>query len=70
VREGALEFLEPVKGTIIEVPLQLEDREVSRVRALTEKVYEKIMNLDFPDTSTYLSDLKGMIAFEDDLLES
>jgi DNA helicase-2/ATP-dependent DNA helicase PcrA len=70
VREGALEFLEPVKGTIIEVPLQLEDREVSRVRALTEKVYEKIMNLDFPDTSTYLPDLKGMIAFEDDLLES
>jgi DNA helicase-2/ATP-dependent DNA helicase PcrA len=70
VREGALEFLEPVKGSVIEVPLQIEDREVERVRALISKVHEKIMHLDFPDTSRYSPDLKGILAFEEDLLQA
>jgi hypothetical protein len=31
-------------------------------------VYNKIKNLDFPDISNYSDDLKGVIQFEDDLL--
>ena len=38
------------------------------MEALISAVYAKIKALDFPDVSQYSQDLKGIIAFEDDLL--
>jgi hypothetical protein len=32
-------------------------------------VYRKITNLEFPDTSGYEDDFKGVLQFEEDLLE-
>lgn len=42
--------------------------DLDRLRTLITKVYERIQNLDFPDTSTYEQNLEGIKAFEDDLI--
>ncbi|MEY4602435.1 MAG: hypothetical protein RL292_376, partial [Candidatus Parcubacteria bacterium] len=68
VEEGRLEFLEPVKNTFITLPLEIDGDEVTRLRKLIEVVYQKIINLDFPDVSKYSQDLKGCMEFEEDLL--
>ena len=70
VREGTLEFLEPYKGDLVELPLVLEKEDVSRVSKLSLIVYKKIINLDFPDVSKYSKDLLGMLNFEEDLLNN
>lgn len=68
VNKGVLEFLEPYRGNMIDLPLVIAPEEVERVRALINAVYKKIGALDFPDVSKYSKDLHGIIAFEDDLL--
>ena len=68
VKTGHLEFLEPKNGKIIDLSLLIEDKEVERTIRLIEVVYNKIMNLDFPDVSEYSQDLKGTLAFEESLL--
>lgn len=68
VNTGVLEFLEPVKGELFELPLNLEKDDVLKVSKLAEIVYRKIVSLDFPDTSKYSKDLLGVLNFEDDLL--
>ncbi len=68
VEEGRLEFLEPMKNTFVTLPLEINGDEVVRLRKLIEVVYRKIINLDFPDVSTYSLDMKGCMEFEDDLL--
>ena len=42
---------------------------ITRTRALIEKVYTKIKNLDFPSIEKYEKTPDGVIAFENDLLE-
>ena len=69
VNTGVLEFVEPDKNEIIDLPATIEDQEVNRTLELIEIVYSKIMDLDFPDTSEYKQNVDGMIKFEDDLLE-
>ena len=69
VKEGRLEFLEPVKNNFITLPLVMEEYEVERLKKLIEVVYKKIVNLDFPDVSKYSQDMKGCMEFEEDLLE-
>ncbi|MEK9201342.1 MAG: PD-(D/E)XK nuclease family protein, partial [Patescibacteria group bacterium] len=68
VSKGVLEFLEPRKGKIIDLPLTLTEDGVSRTQALISVVYRKILNLDFPSIEKYEKNLSGIIAFEDDLL--
>ena len=85
VSKGVLQFVEPikektVKGTvkdkIVALDLDLknitneEDNDYERLSRLVCIVYEKIMNLDFPDVSEYDKNLKGIRAFEDWLLEN
>jgi len=69
VEEGRLEFLEPVKHTFITLPLEIDADEVKRLKKLIEVVYQKIINLDFPDVSKYSADMNGCLEFEDDLIE-
>jgi DNA helicase-2/ATP-dependent DNA helicase PcrA len=69
VEEGRLEFLEPVKNTFVTLPLEIDGDEVARLKKLIEVVYQKIINLDFPDVSKYSQDLKGCMEFEEDLLD-
>ena len=68
VNHGSLEFLEPYKNDLVDLELFLDKKETERVSDLAKIVYQKIVNLDFPDTAKYSRDLDGSIAFEDDLL--
>lgn len=68
VNTGVLEFLEPQKGELLELPLNMDKDEVTKVSKLAEIVYKKIVSLDFPDTTKYSKDLLGTLNFEDDLL--
>lgn len=68
VKRGVLEFLEPYRGKIIDLPLEISAEETKRTRALIAAVWKKILSLDFPDITKYSSDLAGIIAFENDLL--
>ncbi len=81
VSAGLLQFVEPIKesgikGTvknkIVSLDLDLKDREeeMHRLKRLTCIVYNKIMNLDFPDVSNFEPNLKGILEFEDWLLEN
>ncbi|HVS80030.1 MAG TPA: ATP-dependent DNA helicase [Candidatus Paceibacterota bacterium] len=67
--EGCLEFIEPIRGKIVELPLAFEPGDVERVKKLAEIVYKKIVALDFPDVSGYDQNVNGILAFEEDLLE-
>jgi DNA helicase-2/ATP-dependent DNA helicase PcrA len=78
VNSGKLEYLEPIKDTkkdtkkdkneFCELELDFEGEQIERLKNLIEIVYGKIMNLDFPDVSGYSQDVKGVEAFEEDLL--
>jgi CHAT domain-containing protein len=85
VAKGLLQFVEPIKETtqngtmknkIIALDLDLKNLndeelgdEYDRLKRLVCIVYDKIMNLDFPDVTNYDPSLKGIRAFEDWLLE-
>jgi DNA helicase-2/ATP-dependent DNA helicase PcrA len=84
VSRGVLQFVEPVKETtekgtvkekIISLDLDLKNisneeyDEYDRLKRLVCIVYDKIMNLDFPDVKDYDPSLKGIKEFEDWLLE-
>ncbi len=68
VNTGVLEYLEPYKESLIDLPLSIDTDEVLRLSNLAKIVYKKIISLDFPDTTKYSRDLAGCIEFEDDLL--
>lgn len=69
IRLLALEYVEgDDKGNIIQLPFIPSEEEVERLKKLIGIVYNKIINLDFPDTSKYGETLAGIIEFEDDLI--
>jgi DNA helicase II / ATP-dependent DNA helicase PcrA len=72
VTNGKLEFLEDAEdsGNVL---LNLEltgDEKIEKLNKLINIVWNKIMNLDFPDVSDYPKDIKGIYMFIDDLLEN
>ena len=70
VTAGKLAFIEPAKsGESIVLPLDLAQEDTARTEQLIEAVWKHIQNFDFPDTSSYSPDLKGMLAFEQDLID-
>jgi DNA helicase II / ATP-dependent DNA helicase PcrA len=82
VQGGFLEFVEPDdEGKINLLGIEYDDGLLERVEKLSNIVYNKIINLDFPDTTMYkVKDdnsgeekseltLKDILRFEDDLLE-
>ncbi len=67
--DAYLEFVEPdALGDIVELHANFNDADEQRFKALISAVWERIVALDFPDTSQYSDDLKGIEAFEDYLL--
>lgn len=68
VERGFIEFVEPYRGHVIVLPMDIEGAEVKRLETLIGIVYAKIQSLDFPDISRYPKDVRGITAFEDDLL--
>ncbi len=69
VNQGVLEFLEPYKDALIDLPLDIEKEDVLRLAKLIQIVYQKVINLDFPDVTKYSPTLDGCIEFENDLLK-
>jgi DNA helicase-2/ATP-dependent DNA helicase PcrA len=70
VTEGRLAFIEPAKtGEIVILDATFSKEEIERFSQLVEKVWDKIIALDLPDVSKYDSSLKGILAFEQDLID-
>jgi hypothetical protein len=66
----ALEFVESIVGKDEPITLLYEpsEEEIDRMKKLIQAVHGKIVSLDFPDVSKYENNLKGILAFEDDLI--
>ncbi len=70
VTKGQLAFIEPTRsGETIVLPLDIAQEDTERTELLIQAVWKHIMTFDFPDTSHYSPDLKGMLAFEQDLID-
>ncbi len=65
-----LQFVEPDEdGNLLELEYKASIEELSRLEQLVAAVWQHVMDLDFPDTSAYSLDLKGVKQFEQDLLD-
>lgn len=69
VEQLSLQFVEPDDDGIIHTLDYVPTAdEFERIKKLVAVVWQHIMRLDFPDTSQYGLDLKGVKQFEEDLL--
>lgn len=71
VTSGALEFIEPdQQGQLVDnLELTFDNEELQHFTLLIGAIWSHIMKLDFPDTSSYSKNLKGIQAFEQDLID-
>ncbi len=69
VRSLSLEFVESaIDGDVVRLSYTPTEDELIRLTKLIGIVYKKIMALDLPDVTQYDKSVKGIIAFEEDLL--
>lgn len=61
-------YVEAEKPGQISLSYTPQPEDLSKLENLVSVVWEHIMKLDFPDTSKYTLDIKGVQQFEDDLL--
>ena len=68
---GQLVFVEPDAYThkFKSLPLEYSADELNHQRQLIKAVWQRIMALDFPDTSNYEASLQGIKQFEQDLID-
>ena len=70
VTTGQLAFIEPTKaGESIVLSLDLTNEDIERTKQLIEAVWKHVCSLSLPDTSAYSEDYKGVLAFEQDLID-
>jgi len=70
VTGGVLSFIEPTKnGEVCQTHISYQSEELERFKKLLLAVWQRITSLDLPDTSAYDQSYKGIVAFEQDLLE-
>ncbi len=71
VTQGTLDYIQPTSsGVISSLSLEFEPEEIERFKKLVTSVWEHITTLNLPDTSGYSPDLKGLLAFEQDLIDN
>ncbi|MEO8691581.1 MAG: ATP-dependent DNA helicase [Candidatus Saccharimonas sp.] len=67
---GILQFVEPDRsGEIYALEQTFRTDELERFSKLIQAVWRCVINLDFPDTSEFSADYKGVLAFEDFLID-
>jgi len=67
---GVLQFVEPDnRGEIHALEESFTHEDLERFSKLIKAVWHCIVNLDFPDVSEYDASYKGIIAFEDALID-
>jgi hypothetical protein len=67
---GVLQFVEPTKkGDICALDAQFTAAELAEFSALISAVWKSIMALDLPDVTEYDPGLKGILAFEQALID-
>lgn len=70
VANTMLQFVEPDEdGNIVDLEYLVTPGDQERLMKLVAIIWQHIMDLNFPDTSKYPLDLKGVQQFEDDLLK-
>ena len=71
VTSGALEFIEPDEnGRLVDnLLLDFDTSELERFAKLIGGVWQHIVDLNFPDTNRYSSNLSGVQQFENDLID-
>lgn len=70
MKSGVIQFVEPTRGgNILALDATFSDEEVAEFERLLAVIWKCITTLDLPDTSAYSPDFKGMLAFEQDLLQ-
>lgn len=71
VTSGVLQFVEPTsRGEIVNLETDFDDSELERMRQLISAAWQHITTLDLPDISAYEPTLKGILAFEQDLIDN
>lgn len=70
VEKGILQFIEPTKsGTVVALDMTFSHDELAQFEKLINAVWRRITTLDLPDISRYDASLKGILAFEQDLID-
>ncbi len=70
VSTGIMQFVEPTAaGDILSIETTFDSQETARFIKLIEAVWTHIINLNLPDISTYDQSYKGILAFENDLID-
>ena len=64
-----IDFINQDPNKTLSLELNIESSEEERIKILISKVWDHISNLNFPDTSKYPKTLKGIISFENDLID-
>lgn len=67
---STLQFVEPRQdGQIITLEASYNADDLSRFKQLVHAVWQSIIHLDFPDVTHYPSTYKGVVAFEQDIID-
>ena len=70
VSSGILQFIEPTSvGNIVELQTDFSDSDLEQFTKLVTAVWKRIITLDLPDISSYDESLKGILKFEQDLID-
>ena len=70
VTGGILEFVEPVDGAIRRLEMTYDPAEEAEFTKLIEAIWPRIIALDLPDTAAFSSDVRGIMDFEQFLLNN
>jgi len=69
-KKGVLQFVEPtMSGDIIHLEAQFTNDELETFTKLVTAIWQHITTLNLPETEKYEPDYKGILAFEQDLID-
>jgi DNA helicase-2/ATP-dependent DNA helicase PcrA len=71
VERGIMQFVEPDKSNqIIDLGMDFTNEDITNFTKLINSVWTHIVTLNFPDTSKYSQNYKGLLDFEQDLIDN